>query len=714
MSNPPVSAAPAAEQRFVPRKITTKLIIYIGVLIAAEVVLNRFLSVNAWNLKIGFSFIPIALAAILFGPLWGGVVGALGDFLGAILFPIGPYFPGFTFTQFLVGMILGLFLYKKRSVLRTLFPVLINNLILSLLLNSVWISVLYGAGFIPLLATRIIQCAILLPVQFVVILIMNGLLKTSIPKIRASVFGEAMFAGNAAGNTAASVTAAANEAPFIMPGAASGASCAVNPAEFYASNEAVDTAAAPEVHHMTGQEAIQYIEAFTWSTTKLGLDRTRELLAGLGNPQKQLKFIHVAGSNGKGSTCAMLDRILREAGYRVGLYTSPYIEDFNERIRVNGINIPNDRLAEVTEKVRVIADRMEDHPSQFELVTAVGIQYFLEEHCDIVVLEVGMGGELDSTNAIDAPEVAVITNIGLEHTEYLGNTLGEIASAKAGIIKTGCSCVCYGNDAEVTDVVAATCERLGVPLVITDHDAVEVLETGLNGQRIRRNGKEYELALLGPHQARNAGVALEVVDALRERGWHISEDAVSQGLAKVSWAARFEILNDHPLFILDGGHNPQCAEILADSLKTLLPDEDRTDDDLPKAVVLIGVLADKDYKDMIAPILPYAKEFVCLTPFSGRALPAEDLAAYLREQGAKATVFSRPSDAEKAAGASGNLSPVYGEHDESAEDTEVLHRALKFALDEAGEDGAVVSYGSLYLAGHVRAAWKAMKNAAAV
>ena len=155
--------------------------------------------------------------------------------------------------------------------------------------------------------------------------------------------------------------------------------------------------------------------------------------------------------------------------------------------------------------------------------------------------------------------------------------------------------------------------------------------------------------------------------------------------------------------------NPQCAEILADSLKTLLPDEDRTDNVLPKAVVLIGVLADKDYQDMIAPILPYAKEFVCLTPFSGRALPAEDLAEYLRSQGAKATVFSRPSDAEKAAGASGNLSPVYGEHDESAEDTEVLHRALKFALDEAGEDGAVVSYGSLYLAGHVRAAWKAMK-----
>ena len=174
---------------------------------------------------------------------------------------------------------------------------------------------------------------------------------------------------------------------------------------------------------MTKEEAIAYIEAYGWSKTRLGLDRTRELLCKLGDPQKTLKFIHVAGSNGKGSTCAMLDAILRRAGYTVGLYISPYIQDFCERMQVNGENISPETLAAITQRVRRAADAMEDHPSQFELSTAIAMEYFRRQRCDIVVLEVGMGGALDSTNAIDAPEVAVITNIGLEHTEYLGDTL---------------------------------------------------------------------------------------------------------------------------------------------------------------------------------------------------------------------------------------------------------------------------------------------------
>ena len=209
---------------------------------------------------------------------------------------------------------------------------------------------------------------------------------------------------------------------------------------------------------MTEQEAIAYIEDFTWSTSRLGLDRTRELLEKLGNPQKTLRFVHVAGSNGKGSTCAMLDAILRKAGYRTGLYTSPYIQNFCERIQINGSNIPGERLAAITEQVRELADRMEDHPSQFELVTAIAMQYFHEAQCDIVVLEVGMGGELDSTNVIEAPEVAVITNIGLEHTEYLGNTIEKIAMAKGGIIKNGCSVVCYDSDPDALAVFRKICE----------------------------------------------------------------------------------------------------------------------------------------------------------------------------------------------------------------------------------------------------------------
>ena len=194
---------------------------------------------------------------------------------------------------------------------------------------------------------------------------------------------------------------------------------------------------------MNAKDAISYIESCTWSATRLGLDRTRTLLHQMGDPQKKLRFVHVAGSNGKGSTCAMLASILTRAGYRTGLYTSPYIQTFYERIRIDGENIPADALAEITDDVRRIADQMEDHPSQFELVTAIAMAYYAREACDIVVLEVGMGGALDSTNVIDAPEVAVITNIGLEHTEYLGSTLEAIAETKGGIIKPGCMCVAY-------------------------------------------------------------------------------------------------------------------------------------------------------------------------------------------------------------------------------------------------------------------------------
>lgn len=416
---------------------------------------------------------------------------------------------------------------------------------------------------------------------------------------------------------------------------------------------------------MTKDEAIAYIENFTWSTTRLGLDRTRELLEKMGNPQKKLKFVHVAGSNGKGSTCAMLDAILRSAGVKTGLYISPYIQDFCERMQIDGENIPDGELAAITDEVRVYADAMEDHPSQFELVTAIAMEYFARNAVELVVLEVGMGGLLDSTNVIDAPEVAVITNIGLEHTEYLGNTIAEIARNKAGIIKPGCSVVCYDGDPDAVAVVSETCRKQNVPLTIADLSSLTPVSCSLDGQVFcYKNWNNVHLRLLGDYQLRNATVVLETVEALRSRGWKISDDDVRNGLSHVVWPARFEILNWNPLFILDGGHNPQCAGALAESLSDLLPDR--------KVVFLVGVLADKDYKKMMDLVSPFAQEFVTLTPLNERALPAEKLADYLKEQGMTAT----PAD-----------SVVSG---------------LKLALKKAGEEGTVVSFGSLYLAGAVR------------
>lgn len=415
---------------------------------------------------------------------------------------------------------------------------------------------------------------------------------------------------------------------------------------------------------MTPQEAIAYIETGIWSTMRLGLDRTYELLELLGNPQKKLKFIHVAGSNGKGSTCAMLDEILHRAGYRTGLYTSPYILSFCERMRVNGEDIPGERLAEVTEKVKALAESMEDHPSQFEMVTAIALEYFYQSGCDIVVLEVGLGGETDSTNAIDAPEVAVITNIGLEHTEYLGDTLEKIAAVKGGIIKTGCHAVCYDGAPEVSATIANICKEKQVPLHQLDFSGLEPLSQSLMGQEFRWKGQPYRLKLTGPHQLCNAAVVLETVECLRSRGWKINDEAVREGLEHVSWPARMEVLQNDPLTIVDGGHNPQCAQMLKESLRQLLPGR--------KVVFLAGVLEDKDYPEIMELLMPVAQEFVCLTPVNERALPAEKLAEYLRGQGAKAVAC------------------------------EAVEEGILAARKAAGEDGIVVAFGSLYLAGVVR------------
>ncbi len=420
---------------------------------------------------------------------------------------------------------------------------------------------------------------------------------------------------------------------------------------------------------MTPQEAIAYIENYTWSTTRLGLSRTRELLRRLGDPQKRLKFIHVAGSNGKGSTCAMLDTILRCAGYRTGLYISPYIQDFCERIQTDGQNIPGEDLARITEQVRVHADAMEDHPSQFELVTAIAMLYFSEQRCDLVVLEVGMGGELDSTNVIDCPKVAVITNIGLEHTEYLGHTLTEIASAKGGIIKYGCQVVCYDSERETMRTLKQICVSQHASCHISREEDLQSLSHSLDGQSFLWKGKRYELSLLGAHQLRNAAVVLETVDILRSQGRDIPEEAVCRGLREVRWPARFEILWREPLFILDGGHNPQCAKALAQNLEDYLPGE--------KFTFLLGVLADKDYRQMLELVTPYAGEFICVTPDSPRALSGEALAGVIANMGVPARSCASIED------------------------------GIRLAMET---EMPVVAFGSLYLAGHVRGCFPKQKK----
>ena len=223
---------------------------------------------------------------------------------------------------------------------------------------------------------------------------------------------------------------------------------------------------------MTYEEALKYIHSVNWVGSKLGLERTQELLEKLGSPHKKLKFIHIAGTNGKGSTAAMLASILEKAGHRTGLYTSPFINRFNERMQVNGKQIPDGTLAELTDLIQPYADAMEDAPTEFELITALAMEYFLREKCDIVVLEVGMGGELDSTNVIGTPEAAVIAAMGLDHVKELGPAMADIARAKAGIIKSGGSVVSYGGNPEADPVFEAVCREKGAKLRQPDFSGI--------------------------------------------------------------------------------------------------------------------------------------------------------------------------------------------------------------------------------------------------
>ena len=381
---------------------------------------------------------------------------------------------------------------------------------------------------------------------------------------------------------------------------------------------------------MTALEAVELIHQEAWTGHQPGLDRTVDLLGRLGDPHKSLKFIHITGTNGKGSTASMVASVLAGAGIKTGLYTSPHLWHFCERFRINGEMMPDDRLVELTQRVIEAGRQMGEHPTEFELMTAIGMLYFQEEGCDLVVLEVGLGGRLDSTNVIPAPEVAVITNIGLEHTQELGNTRALIAREKSGIVKTGSHVVLYGQSREVEEVVEEVCAQVKAELTVTKPGALEVLSTGLEGQTFRYAGEgPYRVRLMGDYQACNAIVAIEVIRALRRRGWDITEEQLTSGLEQAAWPGRMELACRNPDLILDGGHNPQCMEALGESLAKLCRGKD--------IWFLTGVLADKDYSDMFRHILPLARGFVTITPDSPRAMTAGDLAVYLRGMGKEAT-----------------------------------------------------------------------------
>ncbi len=379
---------------------------------------------------------------------------------------------------------------------------------------------------------------------------------------------------------------------------------------------------------MNVTEALDYIHSVSWMGSRPGLSRTRELLCRMGNPQNDLKFIHVAGTNGKGSTCAMCAAALQAAGYRVGLYTSPYIERFNERMRVGGVDISDEELAEITEFVKPFAESMDDHPTEFELVTAIGFEFFKRKSCDIVVLEVGLGGELDSTNVIETPLVSVITEIALDHTKVLGDGIEEIAKAKAGIIKAGVPVVSADNSPAAAKVIDARCKELGCLHITPDFDAIQDGSCDENGIHFIYKGASFTVPLCGIYQFRNAAVAIAAMEAVAKQGFAVDMDAMARGFGKVTWNARFEILSKSPCFIYDGGHNPQGVSAAIESYKAHFGDV--------KPIVLVGVMADKDYKQEMQMLSQIAKSFVTVLPDNPRALSPASLAETIRVVGGKA------------------------------------------------------------------------------
>lgn len=381
-------------------------------------------------------------------------------------------------------------------------------------------------------------------------------------------------------------------------------------------------------------DPIAYMTQPRLLTISLGLTRIRHLMHLLGNPQQQLRFVHIAGTNGKGSTAAYIHSILCSAGYKTGLFTSPYIINFEERIRINDASIPLNVLHDIGLRVRDAALRVQqecnEHPTEFELITAAALLYFAQERCDIVVLEVGLGGRLDSTNVISTPDVAVITRIGLDHMALLGSTCEEIAHEKAGIIKDGGHVVAWNDEnASVNKVFQDACRTHHATLIMPSFEQVQCLGiTELSVpyenvmQRFSYQGERYETHLLGSYQPYNAVLAIEAARVLRSRGFTIPQTALHEGIASTRWLGRFDVhstCNEWRCVVCDGGHNPQGARALAQSIDRAFPHT--------KCVFVMSVLADKNYEAMIDALLDYACLWVCVTPPSSRALSAHDACA---------------------------------------------------------------------------------------
>ncbi len=419
---------------------------------------------------------------------------------------------------------------------------------------------------------------------------------------------------------------------------------------------------------MNCNEAIEYIHSLEKFGINPGLERIRALCNLLGNPQKKLKVIHIAGTNGKGSTSTMISNILRKSGYNTGLFISPYVTDFRERIQFNGNMIDKYDLADCVEKVKTAIDVLNEtgvQPTEFEALTAAAFVYFEMKKCDFVVLEVGLGGRLDSTNVIEAPYATVITSISLDHTAILGDTIEQIAAEKCGIIKFGAETILYPfQDEKVYPIVEKTCKDKCNDLRIPDISNLKIIEEKLEGTLANYDGIEFLMPLAGEHMIYNACTAIEAVRSLSRLAINISDKAISEGIGISVMPARMELIKKHPVIILDGGHNEGCAKVLSDFIWKHLNGK--------RIIMVSSMMADKDYMSYLSIVAPLADIFISTRVDMLRALPSDELM---------------------------NSASLYCKN---CHDIPIPSKAITAARNIMQPDDVLIVCGSFYLAGDIR------------
>ena len=424
---------------------------------------------------------------------------------------------------------------------------------------------------------------------------------------------------------------------------------------------------------MRYEEAMEYIASTSRFGMNFGLDRVKAMLSHLGNPQNDFKCIHIAGTNGKGSTTAMISSILKEEGYTIGMYTSPYLEEFEERIQVNGVNIPKEKLASLVTEIKdiiesVIADGFDD-PTQFEIITTLMFLYFSREKIDYAVIEVGLGGRLDATNVIDNPLISVIASISKDHMNILGNTIKEIAFEKCGIIKNT-SVISYPQVSEAMEVIEEVCMKRGVTLIKTNlGDIKEVVSNKERNTQIityNLNGREVEVehTLLGDHQVKNTLVAINVIDEFSKKVRKISDDTIKNGLSKAKWIGRMEVMKKTPLVVIDGAHNLDGINSLKNSVSKYF--------NYKNIILALGILGDKEVEKMVSDISEISKFIILTEPHNDRAKSIDEMGEYLEKL---EKPYEKILDYEKA---------------------------YKKALEIAGKDDLILVCGSLYMIGDMR------------